>query len=328
MINNAGCPHGCNSLGQILFKGKWEPCPIHGPKGSSLLLDGKLPNGDNLFDILRIPLEYREYRDNKNKEMADCWVTNVSNMFTNTDITNNCIRDSVRQLREVMEDMYNVLAIEDNLYMNSLYFYANPNLLDLKPFAYTIQRVAFEKNMSVLPATTINNLCGLLALQGYASIPIRNESDISYISGFNRLAGEGADWYYRTKLTYSDYLRASVCVIFDNGGTLDENLPMFAGFLEERGQRDLPTYVFSTTYFDLTREKYLFDKWGNRKLSRLTPYLLIGKNQEATAREHGWLRSKGALEGGLNKPLDVNGYSLSGYKGKEEKVVNDFSDTL
>ena len=76
------------------------------------------------------------------------------------------------------------------------------------------------------------------------------------------------------------------------------------------------------------KEKYLFDKWGIRKLSRLTPYLLIGKNQEATAREHGWLRSKGALEGGLNKPIDVNVYSLSGYKGKEEKVVNDFSDTL
>lgn len=310
-INNQGCPHGCNSLGQILFKGKWAPCPIHGKKENNLFSDGKLPNGANLYDILQIPYEYQGQ-----------WVSDISRMFLNEDIVSNCLKDSVSQLKYILETLYNVIAVENNLYLNSLYLYANPQLVDLKYFAFTIQRIAFENNLSVLPATTINSLCGLLALQDYSSISINNDSDISYVSKLNRLAGEGADWHYRTKLTYSDYLRCSVCVIFDNSSSLDGNLRMFSGFLEERGRRGLPTYVFSTSFLDSKRENLFYDKTGKRKLSSLTPYLLLGKNQEVVAREHGWLKNKGKVPDSLTNNL-AGGYNLADFQA-DNKNVNTF----
>ncbi len=282
-VDNVGCPHGCNSLGQILFKGEWIPCPIHGNSEKGLLLDGKLPNGGNLFDILQIPYDYR-----------GVWVTDISELFKNQDILENCFRESITQLKYILETLYNQIAIENNLYMNSLFLYANPNLIDLQPYMYTLQRIAFENNIGVLPAITVNDLAGLLALQEYSGITIKSDSDVSYINKLNRLAGQGADWYLRTGLTYTDYLKSSTCFILDNASSLDEHLRLLAGFIEDRGRRGLPTYVFSTAFLDSKRENYLYNKSGTRKLSSLTPYLLLGKNQEFHAREHGWLKNKGS----------------------------------
>ena len=53
--------------------------------------------------------------------------------------------------------------------------------MDLKSYVYTIQRIAFENNLSVLPATSINDLAGLLALQDYSSIKVSDDSDIYYM---------------------------------------------------------------------------------------------------------------------------------------------------
>ena len=78
-LDNRNCPHGCNSLGQILFQGRWEPCPLHGKKESKLLLDGVLPNGVSLYDVLQIPFEYQGQ-----------WVTDISRLFLNEDININC----------------------------------------------------------------------------------------------------------------------------------------------------------------------------------------------------------------------------------------------
>lgn len=310
-IDNVGCPHGCNSLGQILYKGKWLPCPIHGKKQDILLTSGKLPDGQSLFDVLQIPIEYQ----------GD-WVTDISRMFLNEDIQVNCFKESISQLKYILETLYNVIAIENNLYLNSLYVYANPRLLDLKSYVFTIQRIAFENNLSVLPATSVNDLAGLLELQEYSSIKVSNETDVGYISKLNRLAGEGADWNLRTGLTYTDYLRCSICVIFDNNASLDNNLRILSGFLEERSRRGLPTYVFSTCFFDTKRENLFYDKSGRRKLSSLTPYLLMGKNQEVYAREHGWLKNKSKVETGKANSL-IHGYTFQDFDNKE-KVANTF----
>lgn len=314
-INNAGCPHGCNSLGQILFQGRWEPCPIHGKKESKLLLDGVLPNGVSLYDVLQIPYEYQGQ-----------WVSDISRLFLNEDININCSKDSVLQLKHLLETLYNVIGVENNIYMKSIYVYANPSLVDLKSYVYTLQRMAFENNISVVPATSINTICGLLSLQDYSTVSIKSESDISYVSSLNRQAGEGADWHYRTKLTYSDYLRASVCVILDNASTTDGNLRMFTGFLEERAQRGLPTYVFSTVFFDKKREENFYDKSGNRKLSKLNPYLLLGRSQEATAREKGWFKNKSEAEENKGKLYQVGGYTAIDFElnPTSEKPANTF----
>ena len=315
VINNSGCPHGCNSLGQVLFKGRWEPCPIHGKKESSLLLDGKLPNGSSLYDILQIPYEYQGQ-----------WITDISRLFVNDDINVNCSKDSVIQLKYVLETLMNTVAVDNNIYMNSLFVYANPNLLDLKSYIYTLQRIAFENNISVLPATSINTICGLLALQDYSSIQINSEADINFVSNLNRQAGEGADWNYRTKLTYSDYLRSSICIILDNSTTTDGNLRVFSGFLEERAQRNLPTYVFSTVFFDNKRESLLYDKNGTRKLSKLNPYLLLGRTQEAKARESGWFKNKGNISSIENSNY-VSGYTLMDFElrdSQDNSGINEF----
>jgi len=300
-IDNAGCPHGCNSLGQILFHGEWHPCPIHGHQEKGLLLDGKLPNGESLFDVLQIPYDYRGK-----------WENDTSEMFKNPDINDNCFPESVTQLKFILETLFNVIGVENNIYLTSLYLYANPNLLDLRPFMYSLQRVAFENNIAVLPAISVNDLGGLLALQDYSAIRLRSEKDVETINSFNRLAGQGADWSLRTNLTYTDYLRSSLCFVTDSPSSTDQNIRSLAGFIEDRGQRGLPTYVFSTSFFDMKRESLLYNKSGVRKLSALTPYLLMGRNQEIYAREHGWLKNKQNSDVTTAHTL-VTGYTLADF---------------
>jgi hypothetical protein len=298
-------------MGLILIRGKWEPCPIHGKKSDILLDDGRLPNGESLYDLLHIPVEYRGH-----------WVTDISRLFLNEDITKNCVKDSVAQLKYMLETLYNVIAIEDNIYMNSLFFYSNQNLLDLKPYMYTLQRIAFEKNMSVLPAISMVDLAGLLAFQEFSSISVRDESDVEYITKLNRLAGQGADWYLRTGLTYTDYLRCSLCFVIDNRATMDTHLNIFSGFLEERSRRGLPTYVFSTNVFDQKRENLFYDKSHNRVLSSLTPYLLLAKSQEPYARERGWLRNVNEAGSQSSSSL-VHGFTLADFAPKKEANIFD-----
>lgn len=304
MLNNQDCPHGCNALGQILFRGEWYPCPIHGKKESNLLLDGKLPDGTNLFDLLQIPYEYR-----------GIWLTDTGSLFKKSEILENCLKLSIENLQYILDTLMNSIAIENKLYMSSLYIYANPNLIDLKPYIYTIQRMAFENHMSVLPSLSINDLCGLMALQDYSSIRVESDSDVSYISSLNSLAGVGADWKLRTKLSYTDYLRCGLCIIYDNNSTTQNNLRLFSGFVEERALRGLPTYVFSTSFFDTNRENSLSNKSGSRVLSGLTPYLLLGRGQEAYAKSHGWLKTQ--KEHGLSHvETEISGYTLGGYLNK------------
>ena len=111
-IDNAGCPHGCNSLGLILIRGQWVPCPIHGKKSDILLENGKLPNGESLYDLLNIPVEYRGH-----------WVTDISRLFMNEDITNNFsnIKISKSKVYENIESGENE-NFEDEDTMNEPHF--------------------------------------------------------------------------------------------------------------------------------------------------------------------------------------------------------------
>ena len=278
-LDNANCPHGCNSRGQVLLpNGIFDECPIHGRKSTVVLKDVRLENGESLYDVLQIPVDYQ-----------GTLISDIEVLFKNPDIMQNCLKASVIQLKDILYELYNIITVENNILMNSLYVYANPNLIDLREFVYTILQVAFENNISVLPATTINDLSGLMALQDYSSVNLRDVKDVRYISKLNTLAGQGADWAFRTHLTYSDYLSSSICIIFDNSSTTEGNLEVFQGFLEERSLRGLPTYVFSTCFFDNKRESLFYDRSGRRKLGYLTPYLLLGKSQELMAREKGWL---------------------------------------
>ena len=306
-LNNANCPHGCNSLGLILVGGKFIPCPIHGKRNEIFLEDGNLPDGNSIYEVLNIPLEYRGH-----------WVKDISRLFLNEDIGKNCIKDSVVQLKSLLETLYNVISVENNIYMESVYVYTNPKLVDLKPFVFTLQRIAFENNISVLPAITINDLSGLAVFQDYNTININSDNDINFITKLNRLAGQGADWYYRTKTTYTDYLRTSLCFVFDNKGSLNNNLEMFSGFLEERSRRGLPTYVFSTTYFDMKRENLFFDNQHIRRLSSLTPYLLLGKGQEKDAREKGWLKNN-IVSQTIQPESVISGFTIEDFKVEKEE---------
>lgn len=312
MLDNAKCPHGCNSLGKILWQGDWVDCPLHGKPKNVLLTSGKLPNGVSLYDVLQIPYEYQ----------GD-WVTDIERLFMNQTIIESCLGEATSQLQYILETLYNVIGVENSIYMNSLYIYANPALLDLKPFVYTIQRMAFENNLSVLPAITINDLCGLNALQDYGTIKVKSDDDVNFVNNLNRLAGQGADWSLRTNTTYTDYLRCSICIVFDSNNSLENNLRTFSGFLEERARRGLPTYVFSTAYFDMKRENMFYDKTGKRSLSCLTPYLLLGKGQELYAREHGWLSFKGE-KGRSTQNNQIDGFGLLGFNMNNNSNANDF----
>ncbi len=312
-IDNAGCPHGCNSLGKILIKGKWEPCPIHGKRQESNILGGEVvfSNGVNALDVLHIPMEYRNKIGNTYLDTA--------RLFLNEDIQKNCLKDSVAQLQDMLDTLKNTIAIEENLYMNSLYFYSNPVLADLKPFLYSLLCVCFEKNLGVLPVISVNDLAGLAEFQDYSQYGVYDDKDVSFVAKQNRLAGLGADFYLKTGLTLTDYLKCSFCFVVDTSMTTKGGLRSFKGFLEERANRGLPTYVFSTAYFDKERENLFYDKTHTRNLSCLVPYLLLGKGSEFEAREKGWLRHKNVVENGTSEGISkqiVNGFTAYDFSNK------------
>ena len=265
VLNNQGCPHGCNAAGKYLFKGEWYPCPIHGIQKETILNSGILPDGSSIYDVLRIPEEYK-----------DEFVDNIDRLFDKEEGLKYCTLDSIRSVKSILLTLYNMITVDKSLYPCSLYIYSS--MVDLKPWVYTLQRYAIEEGLSVLPLTTVNEISGIVALQDYPAYQIRDAKDISIINKLNRVAAIGADWYLQTGLSYVDYLRASLVFIYDDGASSINNLKVFGGFLEERARRGLPTYVISTVFLNDNR-LFLINEKGEktRRLSKLTPYQIISK---------------------------------------------------
>ena len=264
-IKNQGCPHGCNSLGQYLFKGKWYPCPIHGIQKDTILKSGRLPDGTSIYDALKIPREYENE-----------WVENLDKVFGKEEGLKYCTFESIASVKNILLTLYNMITVERLLYPRSLYIYSS--MVDLKGWVFTLQRYALQEGLSVLPLTSINELAGIVALQDFPTYQVRDAKDIAIINKMNRVAAIGADWYLQTGLSYVDYLRASLVVFTDDGATSPNNLKVFAGFLEERARRGLPTYVISTVFLNETRSNLVNVKGEKtRSLSKLTPYQIISK---------------------------------------------------
>lgn len=264
-VSNQGCPHGCNSAGKYLFKGEWYPCPEHGIKKETILKSGLLPDGSSIYDALKIPEEYK-----------DEWADNIDRLFDKEEGLKYCTPESIRTVKNILLTLYNMVTVDKSLYPCSLYIYSS--MVDIKPWIYTLQRYAIEEGLSVLPITTINELAGVVALQDYPTYSIRDGKDIAIINKLNRVAALGADWFLQTGLSYVDYLRASLVIIYDDGATSGNNLKVFGGFLEERARRGLPTYVISSTFMNDSRLFLANDKGEKTKrLSKLTPYQIISK---------------------------------------------------
>ncbi len=267
-LDNQDCKHGCNSLGQVLFKGQWIPCPVHGIKKDIILRGGVLPDGSSIYDVLKIPKEYKGE-----------WVEDETLLFKGEDVDEGlkyCTAESIDALKGILQTMYNAVAIDKGLYPVSVYLYGS--MVDLKPWIYTLQRIGMENGMSVLPLTSVNELAGIIALQDYPTFHIKDEYDIALISQYNRVAAIGADWFLQTQLSYVDYLRASLVFISDDNATSPNNLKVLAGFVEERARRGLPTYVVSSTFLGIDRS-FLSNTKGQLKysLSKLTPYQIVSK---------------------------------------------------
>ena len=64
-----------------------------------------------------------------------------------------------------------------------------------------------------------------------------------------------------------------------------------------------------------------YDKTNIRKLSSLTPFMLIGKNQEIYARERGWLKFKGEADTATPHSL-VRGFTLSDFQNKQSNTFD------
>ena len=264
-INNQGCPHGCNSAGQYLFKGEWYPCPVHGIRRETILKSGILPDGTSIYDALRIPEEYKHE-----------WVDNIDKVFDKEEGLKYCTIDSIRSVKNILLTLYNMITVEKSLYPYSLYIYSS--MVDIKPWIFTLQRYALEEGLSVLPLTTINEISGIVALQDYPTYQIRDAQDIAIINKLNRVAALGADWFLQTGLSYVDYLRASLVFILDDGATSSNNIKVFSGFLEERARRGLPTYVISSTFLSDNRNMLVNERnEKTKRLSKLTPYQIMSK---------------------------------------------------
>lgn len=296
------CQHGCNANGEYLWKGAWYPCPIHGKSSITKevkLKGGVLPNGESIYSKLKIPMSYSNPSD---------WVEKVDDVFRGVEGLVHITDESQYALKDIMGKIYRSIVDDRGVYPLSVYLYGS--MVDLKPWVFTMQRIAIEQKMSVLPATTINDLGGLIQLLNY-NIDIRDEQSISWLAKENMTAAQGADWYLQTGLSYVDYLRASLVFILDDGATSIPNLKLLQGFLAERSRRDLPTYVVSSVYLDRNREP-LSNKGSTRyRFSHLTPYLLVSKKNANELSRSGLKVNNDLDQVGSVKGQSVEGYSDS-----------------
>lgn len=236
-----GCKYGCNELGKVLYKGKWEDCPLHSIKKQRIIIEEKMPNGESVYDALLIP-----------EHMRGKWVQDsdeVVDEMRERGILKYYTEKSVSSVRKVLEDIYIGLAIDGKNYKESVYIY--PGQMDIDRWVYTVQRIGVEKGYSVVPMISVNDLHGLVELQGYPEIEIRKEEYeevIQRLQHRNRVAAVGADWYIRTGKSYVEYLRAGVLFIKDTESSTVESLRVLKGVLEERGSRGLVTYVIGSQY--------------------------------------------------------------------------------
>lgn len=255
------CEHGCNPLGQYLYRGEWYPCPIHGHMTARDLRDGVTEEGQDIYEYMRVPKAFR-YN----------WREDTDAYFEGVEGLKNCNPETVGKLKYIMGEIYNSIAIERRVPEESLYIYGS--MINMREWMYMVQRVGLEKCMEVVPALTANELAGVVALQDYPTKAIRTEDDVKVIGGYNRLAAIGADIYLKTGKSYKDYINSDLCFIIETTATSRGIQKVLAGFVEERGLMGKGTYVLGSSYWNRSHPAI---EEGCKLMTKLDPCCIAAK---------------------------------------------------
>lgn len=231
----ATCKHGCKN-GRVFIEATstWVDCPECRNIVKALEKE-RTNDGKSFYDILGVPEAYR----NLGVVKRDVLTMVKHDMYTEA---------SLEEVSRLLDNIVHSIHDFQKLPNISAYIFGG-NLADMKMYVYSVQRLALENGLSVVPYISANSLFGVQsvldckerharlvkALETGEKINFENMSDISIIEGFK--------FCRDTKLTYYDYISADLCFIEATSNTTDKGWIAIADILSERAKRNLPTYV-------------------------------------------------------------------------------------
>ena len=296
-VNNEGCPHGCNSQGNILFQGKWMPCPIHGDlniKSTQQALSGSQGSFEFNCKALSIPYEIQE------AFKTPLGIPSLESIKISA-TTNNTAQSSLDYVMSQLSKLEESLSKGTPL-LESSYFYLG-SWVNLVPFVYSLQLEAFDAGMSQVPVLAVSDIYALKVLDSLTSLnPLgdtfegtveRLESQLQECC--NSVGQRGLDILKYTRTSFSDTLKAPVLFLLDNSSTTKEEIVLLSSVLRYRGSRGLPTYIFSSCFPDKLRQAYLIDTTYVERLSKVSPYVVSLKGNYAVSAKAGYYSSPGPL---------------------------------
>lgn len=264
----------------------------------------KNADGVSMFDILSIPENYRNLGVVKREVLS----TSNTSMFSDTSI-----ELLGKFLDNTVESIYNYGKVPNK----SVYLYVG-NGIDIKLYIYSLQQLALENGLGVVPYISANSLYGVQKVldckdrhvELVKTLERREKVDFERIEDIPVV--EGLKFCRYTKLTYFDYINADVCFIEATSNTTDSGWIAIADLLSERARRNLPTYVVgywaSKTLISSAYKpfKYLTTDNGLSRLDRLSLYELKNKKGESKTN----IEIGNSLESELTKASVTSGVSI------------------
>lgn len=294
----AECPYRCqNGFVFLESLGEKVPCPhCNGPERFVEMTRKDNPN--NIFNVLRIPLQYRNLTASSDAFVIDA----VSK--AEAEGVNGGVADLLTNISNSI-DKYKIYRISSMIHVN-------PSLaakfgIDMNKFVYSMQMKALTKGIGVMPYISCRTLY-LLLLNQNSELDIDPEVDV--MSG-----ATGRNTTLSTRLNnvcgfdYNDYINAPLVFIEAPCGTEERGWIAIIDLLSERSKLSLPTYVIS--YWDA----YTTKKFGalfvytrdTSRLDKLTPFEVVKAKENVPRKATPTLR-----EVTSEMPDNLNPYGVKG----------------
>ena len=284
----ATCKYGCKN-GKVFIEATstFVDCPECRSIVKALEKE-RTSDGKTYYDILNVPDAYRGLGIVKR---------DVLTMFKHDMYTDASIEEVSRLLDNIVQSIYDFQKLPNI----SAYIYGG-NTADMKMYVYSVQKLALENGLSVVPFVSANSLYGvqcvldcndrqqklLKVLENGEKVNYENITDIAVVEGFK--------FCRDTTLTYYDFMTADLCFIEATSNTTEKGWVAVADILAERARRNLPTYVIGywgtisqTSGNNYSGLRYLISESNFARLDRLTVYEVKSKkrNGQDTVAELG-----------------------------------------
>jgi len=212
------------------------------------------------------------------------------------------------------ESIKRVVTSLDRLYMNlyngnvphvSVYYYLS-NYVDNKLLVYSLQKVAEDKGLSVVPYISANVLYGVQKARDYNVYSLLNGlEDRSNMSADMLLVSDGFKTVKDTGFTYYDYINADVCFIETTANTTDKGWIGVADLLNERAKKGKSTFIIGYYSHDnayIGNGKYLFCPEGLKNRLDLLSVVELQTKRYGSYREN----NKESMDLKNFKKIDLN----------------------